>query len=63
MTTTLVTGGTGTIGQALVRRLLRSPSNEVIVYSRDEFKQLHMRERLGDHPGLFFVLCVNFVAK
>src|SRR6266516_3564462 len=42
----LVTGGTGSLGQSLVRRLLRlengSPSR-IIVFSRDEAKQYSMK--------------------
>ena len=39
MTTYLITGGTGSLGKALIRRLLKNPHNEIIVYSRDEAKQ------------------------
>ena len=35
----LITGGTGSLGKALVARLLENPENEIIVYSRDEGKQ------------------------
>ena len=42
----LVTGGTGSLGQSLVRRLLRlelgAPS-KIIVFSRDEAKQYAMK--------------------
>ena len=33
----LITGGTGTLGKALVNRLVEN--NEIIIYSRDEGKQ------------------------
>jgi UDP-N-acetylglucosamine 4,6-dehydratase len=40
----LVTGGTGSFGQALIRRLLVSAHTErIVVYSRDELKQHDMR--------------------
>lgn len=42
----LVTGGTGSLGKALVKRLLRSDRGEphkIIVFSRDEAKQHYMR--------------------
>jgi len=42
----LVTGGTGSLGQVLVRRLLRGDAGEpesVLVFSRDEAKQHQMR--------------------
>jgi FlaA1/EpsC-like NDP-sugar epimerase len=42
----LVTGGTGSLGQALIRRLLRLESgapSKIIVFSRDEAKQYSMK--------------------
>lgn len=45
MTWTLVTGGTGTIGSELVRRLLRE-GRYVRVFSRDEGKQVEFQECL-----------------
>src|SRR5215210_6921975 len=42
----LVTGGTGSLGQALVRRLLRLENgsiSKIIVFSRDEAKQYAMK--------------------
>src|SRR5437763_1531537 len=42
----LVTGGTGSLGKSLVRRLLDGKSGnpaKIIVFSRDETKQHHMR--------------------
>ena len=47
----LVTGGTGSFGQAFVRTLLeRFPAVErIVVYSRDELKQYEMAQRLREH--------------
>ena len=45
----LITGGTGSFGQAMVRALLERyphPETRIIVYSRDELKQSEMRRRL-----------------
>jgi UDP-N-acetylglucosamine 4,6-dehydratase len=54
--TVLVTGGTGTFGQAFVEHLLNTTKvRRLIVYSRDELKQYEMRERLAD-PRLRFVI-------
>ena len=39
MTRYLITGGTGSLGKALIQRLLENPLNEIIVFSRDEGKQ------------------------
>jgi len=57
----LITGGTGTIGQAIVREILTNPVydtereiNRVVIYSRDEQKQEQMYERfknLDDQYG------------
>lgn len=41
----LITGGTGSLGRALVKRLLsmKNPPNKIIIFSRDEAKQHYMR--------------------
>jgi len=54
----LVTGGTGSFGQAFVRTLLdRYPQVErIVVYSRDELKQYEMAQRLGAHPALRYFI-------
>lgn len=41
----LVTGGTGSLGQELVRRLCKN--NYVVVYSRNEERQYEMRQKIG----------------
>jgi len=45
--TVLITGGTGTLGQALVERFLQTDVRKVIIYSRDEFKQVNMARRFA----------------
>jgi UDP-N-acetylglucosamine 4,6-dehydratase len=44
----MITGGTGSFGQTMVRRLLDSDVGEIRVLSRDEAKQDAMRRQLGD---------------
>ena len=45
----LVTGGSGSLGTAIARRLLtREKPRRVIIYSRDEAKHLDMRETIPD---------------
>jgi UDP-glucose 4-epimerase len=44
----LITGGTGSFGQTMVRRLLDAGASEVRILSRDESKQDTMRHRLRD---------------
>jgi UDP-N-acetylglucosamine 4,6-dehydratase (inverting) len=54
----LVTGGTGSFGQAFVSTLLERHSDveRIVVYSRDELKQYEMAQRLGDQPSLRFFI-------
>jgi UDP-glucose 4-epimerase len=51
----LVTGGTGSFGNAVVSRLLSLPVKKVIVFSRDEKKQFDMEKDYSD-PRLKFVI-------
>jgi UDP-glucose 4-epimerase len=51
--TLLITGGTGSFGNAVVSRLLQSPFKEIRIFSRDEKKQDAMRHHY-DHPKLKF---------
>lgn len=53
----LITGGTGSFGQAFVRRMLANAADCTIrVYSRDELKQYDMARAFGNDPRLrFFV--------
>jgi UDP-N-acetylglucosamine 4,6-dehydratase/5-epimerase len=44
----LISGGTGTFGNAVIRRLLKTGVSEVRVFSRDEQKQDDMRRRCPD---------------
>ena len=53
----LVTGGTGSFGQAFVRRVLSERTDCTIrVYSRDELKQYDMAEAFGSDPRLRFFI-------
>lgn len=52
----LITGGTGSFGQALVSRLLNNNQfNKIIIYSRDEHKQEKMAEWFDDERLRFFI--------
>lgn len=48
----LVTGGTGSFGNAFVRRALELGASRVVVFSRDELKQFEMRSRFQDDGRL-----------
>ena len=52
----LVIGGTGTIGQALVEKILLEEPSVVRIYSRDEYKQFILKERLGEQPNIRYLL-------
>src|SRR5688500_14744281 len=54
--TVLVTGGTGTIGSAIVRRLLASRAESIRIYSRDESKQFELMRRLPEDERLRFLI-------
>jgi UDP-N-acetylglucosamine 4,6-dehydratase len=53
--TVLVTGGTGSFGSTMVRRVLAQNVAEVRVLSRDEAKQDDMRRALGDPRAKFYL--------
>jgi UDP-N-acetylglucosamine 4,6-dehydratase len=55
----LITGGTGSFGQALVKRLLDEHQPErLVVFSRDELKQFEMSQRFSNaaHPCMRYFL-------
>ena len=52
----LVTGGTGSFGNFVVRRLLELGAREVRVLSRDEKKQYDMRVFYQQRPDLAFII-------
>lgn len=51
----LITGGTGSLGQRLVKKFLSLNLNKIIILSRDEFKQWQMRRELVDDRLRFFL--------
>lgn len=51
----LITGGTGSFGNAVLRRFLNSDISEIRIFSRDEKKQDDMRKRY-DSPKLKFYI-------
>ncbi|MGA8248662.1 MAG: polysaccharide biosynthesis protein [Nocardioides sp.] len=53
--TVLVTGGTGSFGGTMVRRLLAGDVGEVRILSRDELKQDDMRRAVGDPRVRFYL--------
>lgn len=53
--TVLVTGGTGSFGATMVRRLLAGDVGEVRILSRDEAKQDDLRRQLADSRARFYL--------
>lgn len=54
--TILITGGTGSFGKAFTRFLLQNTNiKKIIVFSRDELKQLHMQQEFNDSRLRFFI--------
>lgn len=53
--TLLITGGTGSFGNAVLRRFLDSDIKEVRIFSRDEKKQDDMRHRLQNPKVKFYI--------
>ncbi len=53
--TLLITGGTGSFGNAVLRRFLDSDLREIRIFSRDEKKQDDMRKRYGNPKLKFYI--------
>jgi UDP-N-acetylglucosamine 4,6-dehydratase/5-epimerase len=51
----LITGGTGSFGNAVLRRFLDSPIREIRIFSRDEKKQEDMRKLYGSDRITFHI--------
>jgi UDP-glucose 4-epimerase len=53
--TLLITGGTGSFGNAVLRRFLHSDLREIRIFSRDEKKQDDMRKRYASEKLKFYI--------
>lgn len=51
----LITGGTGSFGNAVLKRFLDSDVKEIRIFSRDEKKQDEMRHRLNNSKLNFII--------
>lgn len=51
----MITGGTGSFGNAVMRRFLNSEFKEIRIFSRDEKKQDDMRKRLNNPKLKFYI--------
>lgn len=52
----LVIGGTGTIGQSVVRSLLKEEPQFIRIFSRDEHKQHIFKSELGNLENVYFMI-------
>ena len=53
--TLLITGGTGSFGNAVLKRFLDSDIKEIRIFSRDEKKQDDMRHHLQNKKVKFYI--------
>ncbi|MBU5385641.1 UDP-N-acetylglucosamine 4,6-dehydratase/5-epimerase [Citrobacter cronae] len=53
--TLLITGGTGSFGNAILRRFLKTDIGEIRIFSRDEKKQDDMRKKYNDSKLKFYI--------
>jgi len=51
----LITGGTGSLGKALTKRILKSKVDTIRIYSRDELKQSEMQLDFNDNRLRFLI--------
>ncbi|WP_428326231.1 polysaccharide biosynthesis protein [Nitrosopumilus sp.] len=51
----LITGGTGSLGQALTKKLLKTNVEQIRIFSRNEFKQIDMESKIQDKRLRFFI--------
>ena len=51
----LITGGTGSLGQALTKRLLTMNIDQIRIFSRNEFRQIEMESKFKNEKLRFFL--------
>ena len=51
----LITGGTGSLGQALTRRLLALDVDTIRIFSRNEYNQIDMEKKFNDKKLRFLL--------
>ena len=51
----LITGGTGSLGTALTKKLLETNVNTIRIFSRDEWKQVQMQSEIKDERLRYFI--------
>jgi len=51
----LITGGTGSLGKALTKKLLKTNVETIRIFSRDEWKQVEMKSEFNDNRLRYFI--------
>ena len=51
----LITGGTGSFGNAVLNKLLKTNIKEIRIFSRDEKKQYDLRKKINDERVKFYL--------
>ena len=51
----LITGGTGSLGTALTKKLLETNVDTIRIFSRDEWKQVQMQAKFNDDRLRYFI--------
>ncbi|MEG0408202.1 MAG: SDR family NAD(P)-dependent oxidoreductase, partial [Bacilli bacterium] len=51
----LITGGTGSFGNAVLKRFLKTDLKEIRIFSRDEKKQDDMRKKYNNEKIKFYI--------
>jgi FlaA1/EpsC-like NDP-sugar epimerase len=52
----LIIGGTGTLGQSLVKKILKENPKVIRIFSRDEYKQFLFQNEVGEQKKLRFLI-------
>lgn len=52
----LITGGTGSLGNKLVEKLLNTNIKSIVIYSRDEFKQSEMKKKFLNNDKIQYII-------
>ena len=56
----LITGGTGSFGNAVLNRFLTTDVREIRIFSRDEKKQDDMRKKYSSSKLKFYIVTMFF---
>ena len=59
----LITGGTGSLGQALTARLLKQGVDQIRIFSRNEYKQVEMESKFQDSRLRFLIGDIRDLAR